>query len=440
MNTSPVIVVVGSPNAGKSTLVNRLSGSRQAVVHETPGVTRDRKEIEVEWRGCLLRMIDTGGYDTAEDSPFAGPIREQVRLALTEADVVLFVVDGRAGPVVDDHEIAAVLRRAHLPVVLVANKLDDPVTVAAVPEIYQLGLGEPVLISAMHGLGTGDLLDRLVEVAEAGRPVEGADAGLPREIPVAIVGRPNAGKSSLFNAILGEPRTIVSEIAGTTRDAIDTAVTTDEGTFRFIDTAGMRKASKVTGVEYYAYLRSVQSLDRAHVAVIVVDATMRFGELDLSIASEATRRNCATVIAVNKTDLGEEAMANDLEEIAGIARRKLRQRPMVIPISAVTRRGVRQLLGVLTVLDDKYNAHISTGELNRALATLAAVRPLPMKRGKRLKMYYIAQFGTSPPRFAIEVNDRTLITRDYGFFVENRLRERFGLEGVPLVIDFKGKK
>ncbi|HET6495979.1 MAG TPA: GTPase, partial [Thermoleophilia bacterium] len=225
-----------------------------------------------------------------------------------------------------------------------------------------------------------------------------------------------------------------------TRDSIDTAVTTDEGTFRFIDTAGMRKASKVTGVEYYAYLRSVQSFDRAHVAVIVVDATMRFGELDLSIASEATRRNCATVIAVNKTDLGEDAMASDFEEIAGIARRKLRQRPMVIPTSAVSRRGVRQLLGVLASLNEKFNAHISTGELNRALATLAAVRPLPMKRGKRLKMYYIAQFGTSPPRFAIEVNDRTLITRDYGFFVENRLRERFGLEGVPLVIDFKGKK
>jgi len=198
----------------------------------------------------------------------------------------------------------------------------------------------------------------------------------------------------------------------------------------------MRKAAKVSGVEYYSYLRSVQSLDRAHVAVIVVDATLRFGELDLSICTEAARNHCATVIVVNKTDITEP----DIEEIAGIARRKLRQRPLVIPVSAHSRRGVRQLLAVIAALEAHYSAHISTGELNRALATLAADRPLPMKHGKRLKMYYIAQFGTSPPRFAIEVNDRTLVTRDFGFFVENRLRARFELDGVPLVIDFKGKK
>ncbi len=439
MKEAPVIVVVGSPNAGKSTLVNRLSGSRQAVVHETPGVTRDRKEIEAEWGGLMLRLIDTGGYDTTEDAPYADRVREQVEMAVATADVVLFVVDGRAGPLADDFEIAEVLRRARVPVVLVANKLDDPATVTAAPELYELGLGEPVLVSALHGIGAGDLLDHIVELAGAERPDESAEAG-PVEIPVAIVGRPNAGKSSLFNAIVGEPRTIVSEIPGTTRDAIDTAVTTGEGTFRFIDTAGMRKAAKVTGVEYYAYLRSVQSLDRAHVAVIVVDGTKRFGELDLSIASEATRRDCATVIAVNKTDLGAAALADDLEEIAGIARRKLRQRPPVIPVSAVTHRGVRQLLAAIAGLHAHYIARISTPELNRALAVIAAERPLPQKRGKRLKMYYVAQFSTSPPRFAIEVNDRTLLTRDYGYFIENRLRERFGLQGVPLVIDFKGKR
>lgn len=440
MTASPLIAVVGSPNAGKSTLVNRLSGTRQAVVHETAGVTRDRKEVEVEWAGRVLRVIDTGGYDTGEESPFAGPIRKQVELAVGDADVVLFVVDGRAGPLVDDHEIAAVLRRTRVPVLLVANKLDDPAAVVAAPEIYELGLGEPLIVSALHGLRTGDLLDRLVDLAGAEAAEEQVESTGPVEIPVVIVGRPNAGKSSLFNAIIGEPRTIVSEIAGTTRDAIDTAVTTEEGTFRFVDTAGMRKASKVTGVEYYSYLRSLQSLNSAHVAVIVVDGTVRFGELDLSIATEATRNDCATVIAVNKTDLGEDAMASDLEDIAGIARRKLRQRPLIIPVSAQTRRGIRQLLGVVAALHEKYAAHISTRELNRALAALATERPLPMKRGKRLKTYYIAQFGTSPPRFAIEVNDRSLVTRDYGFFVENRLRERFGLEGVPLVIDFKGKR
>ena len=435
MSKLPVVAVVGSPNAGKSTLVNRLTGTRATVVHETPGVTRDRKEIEVEWTGHRLLLVDTGGYDTTEDAPFAGHIREQVEHAIAAADAVLFVLDGRTGPLADDHGIADVLRRGKTPVVVVANKMDDPSSTATAPEIYQLGLGEPLLVSAVHGTGSGELLDRLVEVTGAARGEDREEAA-PAETPVAIVGRPNAGKSSLFNAIAREKRTIVSEIAGTTRDAIDSVVETDSGRFRFIDTAGMRKAAKVSGVEYYSYLRSVQSLDRAHVAIIVADATLRFGELDLSICTEATRRNCATVIAVNKCDIAEP----DLDEIAGIARRKLRQRPPVIAVSAETRRGVRELLAKVAELDALYTAHISTRALNRALAELAADRAMPQKHGKRLKMYYIAQFGTSPPRIAIEINDRTLVTRDFGFYVENRLRAQFGLEGVPLVIDFKGKR
>jgi GTPase len=435
MTQPPIVAVVGSPNAGKSTLVNRLSGTRATVVHETPGVTRDRKEIEVEWTGHKLLLVDTGGYDTTEDAPFAGHIREQVEHAIDHADVVLFVLDGRVGPLADDHGIADVLRRARVPVVVVANKMDDPASTATAPEIYQLGLGEPLLVSAMHGTNSGELLDRLVEVTGSVLADDEEEAG-PAETPVAIVGRPNAGKSSLFNAIAGETRTIVSDIAGTTRDAIDSVIETDAGRFRFIDTAGMRKSAKVSGVEYYSYLRSVQSLDRAHVAIIVVDATMRFGELDLSICTEATRRNCATVIAVNKTDIAEP----DLDEIAGIARRKLRQRPPVIAVSAETHRGVKELLSKVAELGALYTAHISTRALNRALAELAADRAMPQKHGKRLKMYYIAQFGTSPPRIAIEINDRTLVTRDFGFYVENRLRQQFGLEGVPLVIDFKGKR
>ena len=435
MTELPIVAVVGSPNAGKSTLVNRLTGTRATVVHETPGVTRDRKEIEVEWTGHRLLLVDTGGYDTTEDAPFAGHIREQVKHAIAAADVVLFVLDGRTGPLADDHGIADVLRRAKVPVVVVANKMDDPASTATAPEIYALGLGEPLLFSAVHGTGSGELLDRLVEITGAARD-DGEAEPAPAETPVAIVGRPNAGKSSLFNAIAGETRTIVSEIAGTTRDAIDSVIETDSGRFRFIDTAGMRKAAKVSGVEYYSYLRSVQSLDRAHVAIIVVDATMRFGELDLSICTEATRRNCATVIAVNKCDIAEP----DLEEIAGIAQRKLRQRPPVIAVSAETHRGVKEVLRKVAELDALYTSHISTRALNRALAELAADRPMPQKHGKRLKMYYIAQFGTSPPRIAIEINDRTLVTRDFGFYVENRLRAQFGLEGCPLVIDFKGKR
>jgi len=435
MTELPIVAVVGSPNAGKSTLVNRLTGTRATVVHETPGVTRDRKEIEVEWTGHRLLLVDTGGYDTTEDAPFAGHIREQVEHAIAAADVVLFVLDGRTGPLADDHGIADVLRRARVPVIVVANKMDDPASTATAPEIYALGLGEPLLFSAVHGTGSGELLDRLVEISGAALDDREAEPA-PDETPVAIVGRPNAGKSSLFNAIAGETRTIVSEIAGTTRDSIDSVIETDSGRFRFIDTAGMRKAAKVSGVEYYSYLRSVQSLDRAHVAIIVVDATMRFGELDLSICTEATRRNCATVIAVNKCDIAEP----DLEEIAGIAQRKLRQRPPVIAVSAETHRGVKEVLRKVAELDALYTSHISTRALNRALAELAVDRPLPQKHGKRLKMYYIAQFGTSPPRFAIEINDRTLVTRDFGFYVENRLRAQFGLEGCPLVIDFKGKR
>jgi GTP-binding protein len=436
MTQLPLVVVVGAPNAGKSTLVNRLSGSRTAVVHETPGVTRDRKEVEVEWEGRKVLMVDTGGYDTDPASPFAEHIREQVEAGIASAALVLFVVDGRAGPLADDFEIAEVLRRARVPVVVVANKIDDPAAVTAAQELYRLGLGEPVIVSAVHGLGTGDLLDIICEEAAAQRSSEAESEAASAEIPVAIVGRPNAGKSSLFNAIVGEPRTIVSEIAGTTRDAIDTAVTTDAGAFRFIDTAGMRKAAKVSGVEYYSYIRSVQSLDRAHVAIIVVDAAVGLGELDLSIATAAMSHRCATVLAVNKTDV----VHADLEEIAAIARRKLRQKPEVVAVSAVTHRGIGHLLHEVASLEARYTAHLATGELNRALADLAGRRPLPMKRGKRLKMYYIAQFGTAPPRFAIEVNDRTLITRDFGFFVENRLRERYRLNGVPVVIDFKGKK
>jgi GTP-binding protein len=436
MNTLPVVVVVGSPNAGKSTLVNRLCGSRQAVVHETPGVTRDRKELTAEWCGHPFMLVDTGGFDTSTEAPFAADIREQVRVAVAGADVVLFVTDGRTGPLADDFGIAEVVRRLNVPVLLIANKIDDLGRQEATPDLYELGLGAARPLSASHGLGTGDLLDELVELLP---PVPSETDSEPDDepvaVPVVIVGRPNAGKSSLFNRIVGEPRTIVSEIAGTTRDAIDTVVATPQGVFSFIDTAGMRKMAKVSGIEYYAYLRSLQSLERAHVALIVADATLGLNELDLSIASEATRRGCATVLVMNKSDVVQP----DLHEYGLVAAQKLRQKPPVVAVSATTGVGVTPLLDLVASLDQRYTAHIGTRELNKALADIAAQRPTPQKHGKRLKMYYVAQFGTAPPRFAIEVNDRTLVTRDFGFFVENRLRALFGLEGVPVIIDFKGR-
>jgi len=433
VSSAPTIVVIGSPNAGKSTLVNRLSGSRSAVVHATPGVTRDRKEVETDWAGRALRLVDTGGFDTGDESPYAAGIREQVRAALAAADVVLFLVDGRAGPLGDDFSIADEVRRQRVPCLLVANKLDDPAAAPA-PELYELGLGEPVCVSAAHGLGTGDLLDRAVALLpdpDHDAPQAAAD----NEIPVAIVGRPNAGKSSLFNAIVGEPRVLVSDVAGTTRDAIDTSVETAEGRFRFVDTAGMRKAAKISGIEYYSYLRSLQSLDRAHVAIIVADATLGLTELDFVAGVEATQRGCATVVVMNKWDVAHP----DLDEARALVSEKLRQRPLVLPVSAKTHEGVHELLDVVADLHGRYTAHIATPVLNRFLGVVAAARSLPSKHGKRLKMYYMAQYETAPPRFAIEVNDRSLIKRDFGFFVENRLRDQFGLAGVPVIIDFKGK-
>ncbi len=466
----PTFAVVGVPNAGKSTLINRLTGTRIAVVHETPGVTRDRKVVETEWTGHPLKLIDTGGFDTSDESLLAGDIRSQVRAAIGEADGALFVVDGRAGPLAGDHEIADVLRRARIPTLLVANKVDDPRHEADLVAFYELGLGEPLAVSALHGTGSGDLLDELVALAgrlavgggeeattgegkattgegtgktgggrvKTGRgkgetvgvdQVDAADAA----IPVAIVGRPNAGKSSLLNALAGEERVIVSEVAGTTRDAIDTLVTWRGRDFRFVDTAGMRKAAKISGVEYYAYLRSLASLDRAHVAVIVVDATVGLGELDLQIAGEATQRGCATVLAVNKSDLS----APDLADLDAMVAHKLRQRPQALAVSARTGRGLEHLLQVVADLQTRYTAHIPTGALNRALTAVTEQRAMPGKGRKKLKVYYISQYQTAPPRFAISINDRDLVTRDFGFFVENRLRAALDFAGVPLIIDFK---
>ena len=435
MNIRPVIVVVGCPNAGKSTIINRLSGTRSTVVHETPGVTRDRKVVPVEWNGSHLDVVDTGGFQTADDAPFAAEIRQQVLTAVKDADLVLFVVDARSGPLPGDHAIAEVLRRVDVPVILVANKVDDPGRAGADADLYELGIGEPFPISALHGTATGDLLDLVVgqvaHLEHAEEPEEEAEGPLP----VVIVGRPNAGKSSLFNAVTGEPRTIVSELPGTTRDAIDTTVENKHGRFLFVDTAGMRKAAKVSGIEYYSYLRSLQSLDRAHIAIIVADATVGIGELDITIAAEAAKRSCATVIAFNKWDVEQPL----LEDAQGLTGRKLRQRPLVMPVSALTGQGVGHLLDVVVRLGALYSKHVPTPALNRALAAIVAARPAPAKGSKRLKAYYIAQFGTAPPRFSIEVNDHTLVTRDWGFYVENRLRAEYGLDGVPLIIDFKSR-
>ena len=423
------VAVVGYPNVGKSTLVNRLSGSREAVVHEQPGVTRDRKDVEADWNGRSFLLVDTGGVDARETGDLARSVRHQARAALGEAAVAVLVVDAAAGLRPGDAELAKELRAAPVPVVVAANKVDDGRHAAGAAEFHSLGLGDPVPVSAAHGLGTGDLLDRLVELLATAPEPEPESA-----VRLAVIGRPNVGKSSLVNRLLGEERTIVAPLAGTTRDAIDTRIELDGRALVLIDTAGLRRRTKVAGsVDYYAQLRSERAAERAEVAIVLCDATEGVTTEDFRIAEMAMKKRCATVIALNKWDETD----TDLEDARARLSQKLRQRPRLMAVSAKTARGLKRLVAEAIGLADRAAERLPTPELNRFLSDLQRARQPPVTRGKRLRMYYMAQFEVSPPRFAVQVNDRRLITRSYAYFLENQLRERFGLEGVPLVIDFK---
>jgi GTP-binding protein len=429
--TKPRVAVVGYPNVGKSTLVNRLSGTREAVVHEQAGVTRDRKEIDADWNGVDFTLVDTGGVDIEEAGDLAEAVRRQARAAVGEADLALLVVDARAGLRPGDAELAAELRGGPVPVIVAANKVDSGTQTGLAAEFYGLGLGDPIAVSATQGLGTGDLLDLVAERLPESSQV--ADDG----VRLAVIGRPNVGKSSLVNRLLGEERVIVNAMAGTTRDAIDTRIEFDGRPVTLVDTAGLRRRTKVAGtVDYYAQLRSEQAADRAAVAIVLCDAEEGVTSEDLRIADLAMGSKCATVIGLNKWDLTR----TDLEDATARVTQKLRQRPRVMAVSAKTGRGLKRLVAEAIGLADRSQEHIGTSELNRFLSDLQAARQPPAVRGRRLRMYYMAQFETGPPRFAIQVNDRKLITRDYAYFLENRLRERYSLEGVPVVIDFKPRR
>jgi GTP-binding protein len=424
------VAVVGFPNVGKSTLVNRIAETRAAVVHETPGVTRDRKELLVDWAGTHFRLIDTGGVDEADAGPYGRLIAEQARVAIAESDVVLFVVDARAGITPGDEELAAILRAARVPVIVVANKLDDPRRDSEAAEFHRLGLGEPVPISALHGHGTGDLLDDVIRLlpGRAEMPV-GEDA-----IRVAILGRPNVGKSSLLNGLLGSERVIVSDVPGTTRDSIDTVLERDGTTFVLVDTAGIRrKRRQRQGIEYYSELRTLETAERADVALVLVDTSEGIVDHDLTVADIARKAGCSTIVVLAKWDL----TTVDIEEARGHLARRLRQRPPVIAVSSKTGRGLARLLDRVEELFARHAGRIPTPELNRALGELREERPGPAgARGRRLKLLYGTQVSTRPPRFRVFVNDPRLVTRDYGYWVENELRRRFSLEGVPVSIDF----
>ena len=429
----PQIAVVGFPNVGKSTLANRLAGGREAVVHREAGVTRDRKTLDCEWNGRRFRLVDTGGVDLAAEDSLSVAVQRQAREAIADADAVALVVDARAGLRQGDAEVAEILRRGDVPVVVVANKIDEPGDAYLAAEFHRLGLGDPQPVSAAQGHGTGDLLDQLAELVTSTSEESPVDAQAESSISVAVIGRPNVGKSSLVNAFLGTERVVVSELAGTTRDAIDTELDFDGRRLVLVDTAGLRRRTKIAGtVAYYAQLRAERAAGRADVALVVCDASEGVTSEDLRVAELAMRSGCATLVALNKWDIGE----TDLEDATARLAKRLRLRPPVVTCSALTGRNLPKLLERAIELADRRALRIPTPELNRFVQDLLASRPPPQKRGRRLRLYYAAQVGRRPPRFAIQVNDRRLITRDWAFHLENRLREDYGLQGIPLVIDF----
>jgi GTPase len=443
LNPTMKVAVVGYPNVGKSSLVNRLTGSREAVVHEQPGVTRDRKEISTDWNGRELTLIDTGGVDLADRQELAALIRGQAQAALAEADLAVLVVDAQAGLRPGDQEMAQMLRGQPLPVVVAANKVDTVKDVPLSAEFHALGLGEPIPVSAAQGLGTGDLLDRVVEL---GPQTELKAEDVENVVRLAVIGRPNVGKSSLVNRFLGQERVIVSPAAGTTRDAIDLPLRFGDRDLILVDTAGLRRQSKVDeSIEYYTALRSRRAAERADVALVVCDATDGVTAQDLRVAELAMRSGCATALVLNKWDLvGAETQASGadlLDAERARAHRKLRLRPRVLTASAKTGRHMERLLVEAVALADRRRGRVPTPQLNRFLADVVAARQPPAARGssrqqRRLKLLFMVQTGAGPPRFSIQVNSRSLVTRDYGYYIENRLRERYGFDGVPVIIDF----
>lgn len=436
------VAIVGYPNVGKSSLVNRLTGSREAIVHERPGVTRDRKELTTDWNGRPLTLIDTGGVDLDDRDELARQVQDQARAALADAAAAVLVVDAKAGLRPGDQELADLLRRAPLPVLVAANKIDTAADIPLAAEFYALGLGDPIPVSAAQGLGTGDLLDAIAALGPEDEQQEGdVDA-----VRLAVIGRPNVGKSSLVNRFAGidggaVERVIVAPAAGTTRDAIDLPLQFRGRDLILIDTAGIRRQAKVgESIEYYTSLRSRRAAQRADVALVVCDATDGITSQDMRIAELAMKSGCATALVLNKWDIAEDI---DLEHERARAHQKLRLRPRVLTASAMTGRHVERLLIEAVALADRSAGRVPTPQLNRFLSELVAARQPPVgaggrgaRSGHRLRLLFMTQTAVRPPRFSIQVNSRARVTRDYAYFIENRLRERYGLDGVPVIIDF----
>lgn len=436
--SKPIVAVVGRPNVGKSTLVNRIALSRDAIVHESRGVTRDRSYHEADWNGRDFVIIDTGGIESIKSKDvFAPGIREQAVLATQEADVLVFVVDGATGITDEDEEVARIVRKTDKPVFLVVNKKDNPALEQEnLWDFYALGCGEPMPISATHGHGTGDLLDLVVEAF----PEEAEQDEDDDMLSIAIIGRPNVGKSSLANRLANKKRSIVSDVAGTTRDAIDSIIEWKGQTIKLVDTAGMRKKNQVhEDVEYYSMVRGLQAIDRADVAMLVVDATVGVTEQDQKVAGMAIDRGCALVLLINKWDLVDTEQKRD--DIVASINKRLSFAPWIpyVNISALTGRATDKVLELAVRASEARKQQIRTTELNRLLAEIAESGHTVSDKGRRLKMKYATQTGTKPPVFSIFCNAPDLADDNFQRFIENRLRAKFDLTGTPIRLKFRHK-
>lgn len=425
-----VVAVVGRPNVGKSTLFNKLVGSRLSIVDDTPGVTRDRIYGECEWLNRKFMLVDTGGIEPHSDDIILKQMRMQAELAIDSADVIILVTDLRSGVVATDSEVASMLQKSGKPIILCVNKCDTPGELPAdFYEFYNLGLGDPIAVSSIHGMGTGDLLDEVLKYL----PEDSEESEEDDAVKVAVIGKPNVGKSSLVNAVLGEERMIVSNIAGTTRDATDSIVENEHGKFVFIDTAGLRRKSRVYDqIEKYSVIRARMAVERAQVCVIMIDATEGFTEQDSKVAGIAHELGKACIIAVNKWD----AVEKDGKTMDSMRKKLMKDFAFmsyapIIFISAKEKTRIDRLFELIKFVDTQNAMRISTGKLNDVLADATARVQPPSDKGKRLKIYYMTQPSTRPPTFVCFVNDAQLFHYSYQRYLDNRIREVFGLEGTP---------
>ncbi|MGM9540280.1 ribosome biogenesis GTPase Der [Anaerovibrio sp.] len=437
--SKPIVAIVGRPNVGKSTLFNQIGKRRVSIVDDMPGVTRDRIYMDAEWLNHTFTMIDTGGIEFEDDDHILKSMRQQALVAMEEADVIVFVVDGRAGLTTADEEVGRMLRNTKKPVILAVNKIDSPQMEAGVYEFYSLGLGEPLGIAASNSLGLGDLLDAVV----AAFPETDGEDKEEDEISIAVIGRPNVGKSSIVNALIGENRVIVSNVPGTTRDAIDTHFVSDNIKFMLIDTAGMRRKGKIDeAVERYSVMRSLRAVDRADVVLMVINAEEGITEQDKKIAGYAHESGKGVIIVVNKWDVFPDKddkstlrFTEDLRDEIGFL-----QYAPVLYTSALTGQRIHRITELVKYVADQQSMRIQTSVLNELIRDAVSVNPPPSHRGKQLKIFFMTQADIQPPKFIVFVNDPELMHFSYLRFLENRLRESFGFEGTPLKLIVRGRK